>query len=66
MSNDRSAKPVLQGIQAVLDVIVYLGVVVLGVLGALNGRPVLLVLIPLAYIVIALDPYHGRWRHVWQ
>lgn len=56
----------LQGVQVILDVLVYLGVVGLGVLGALNGRPELLALIPLAYVVIALDPVHGRWRHVWQ
>lgn len=66
MPNEDPTETVLQGVQVILDVLVYLGAVALGILGTLNGRPELLALIPLAYIVIALDPVHGRWRHVWQ
>lgn len=64
--SDESTENVLQGVQAVLDVLVYLGVVGLGNLGALNGRPELPALIPLAYVEIALDPQRGRWRYVWR
>lgn len=66
MADADSSEDVLQGVQVILDVLVYLSVVGLGVLGAMNGHPELLALIPLTYVAIALDPHHGRWRHVWQ
>lgn len=53
-------------LELAMDLLVYLAAVLVGVTDALKGHPELLLLPVAVYVIIALDPRHGRWKNVWE
>ena len=56
----------IDGLQAITTILIFMASIAWGILGAYLGHWWALLLIPAGWLITALDPQIGRWKHVWE
>ena len=56
----------IDGLDAIVSILMFVTAIVVGLVGAYFGHWWSLLLIPAGWLITALDPKIGRWKHVWE